>query len=127
MRRVRLTHAMKMDDPLVVGDTNQELRLPDYVAAMVVKLGNGVYLDGEPQLGPVRAEKEEKIAAGTLTQVSEESSQSEPAEREEVKKPYGNAPKSAWVRYACAVDEKMSEERAEGMTKADLMSRYGER
>lgn len=43
------------------------------------------------------------------------------------KRPYGNAPKSAWIRYACAVDPEMTEERGEGMTKADLMSKYGER
>ena len=105
----------------------RNLSLPSYIANYAVTNGFGVYMDGEPQPGPSRAElerQEEKIAAGTLTQVGEETSQPEP---EEVKKPYGNAPKSAWVRYAAAVDENMSEERAEGLTKADLMSRYGER
>ena len=116
-----------MDNPLLVGDAKDELTLPSYIAGYAVKNGLAVYMDGEPQPGPSRAElerQEAEIKAGTLTYVGESTSQPEP---EEVKKPYGNAPKSAWVRYAAAVDENMSEERAEGMTKADLMSRYGER
>lgn len=43
------------------------------------------------------------------------------------KRPYGNAPKSAWIRYGMSVDPELTEERGETMTKADLMSKYGER
>jgi hypothetical protein len=117
MRRVRLTSAMKLDDPYVVGDAGAPLTLPDHVAKGLIALGNAIYLDDEPVPGPTRAEleaKEEAISAGEVTE-------------EEVKRPVANAPKSAWIRYAVSVDEKLSEERAELMTKADLMSKYGER
>lgn len=124
MRRVRLTQAMKMDTPfLIVGDKGDILHLPHPVAQFVTTLGNGIYVDGGEKPGPSRAELEEQeasIQAGTLTKVGEETS-------EAPQRPYGNAPKSAWIRYACEVDDKMTPERAEAMTKADLMSRYGER
>lgn len=131
MRRIKLTQAMKTEAPTITGDTGAELRLPDYAAAFAVRLGNAVYVDEEPTVGPSRAElerREAEIQVGNLKKLSEPSSQSEPGEEpEEVKRPYGNAPKSAWIRYACSVDDKMTEERGDGMTKADLMSRYGER
>ena len=124
MRRVKLLRAYKMDDPLIVGDTGEELRLRDFVASFVVQQGDAIYLDEEPQPGPSRVElekQETEIQAGTLKQVSED---------EPMKRPYGNAPKAAWVRYAAHGDHGqpfMSEERAEGLTKADLMSKFGER
>jgi hypothetical protein len=132
MRLVKLTCAMKTDSPfLIVGDKDAELRLSHAAAQFVVRGGNGVYIDGgEPKPEFTRAEleqQEEKIQAGNLKQVGEETSQSADEPPEEIKKPYGNAPKSAWVRYACSVDPSMTEERGESMTKADLMSRYGER
>lgn len=136
MRRVRLTCSMKHDDPLVVGDKDAVMRLPDHAAAWAVAQGNAVYLEEPPKLGPTRAELEaEEHEVGTLKKLGEASSQTDdsPVKRalddapEPPKRPYGNAPKSAWVRYACEVDDKMTEERGEGMTKADLMSRYGER
>lgn len=118
---------MKMDSPYIVGDVDDKLTLPDYSAAFAVHSGNAKYLDSEPPPPPPRAQQErQEQEIGTLRRMGEESSQPD-SEPEEVKKPYGNAPKSAWVRYACSVDDKMTEERAETMTKADLMSRYGER
>lgn len=130
MRRIQLTQAMKMDAPgapYIVGDKDATLTLPDYAAHFAVNMGNAKYLDSEPKLPPPRAQQErQEQEIGTLRRMGEESSQPD-SEPEEVKKPYGNAPKSAWVRYACSVDDKMTEERAETLTKADLMSRYGER
>ena len=127
MRRVKLTHAMKMDTPYIVGDANEELLLRDFVAAFVVTHGNGIYIDEEPVPGPSRAVLEQQEAQiGTLKQVGEES----PEPGELMKRPYGNAPKSSWVRYAVHGDHgqpPITQERAEMMTKADLMSRYGER
>lgn len=122
MRHVRLTCAMKTDNPYIVGDADQELALPDHSAALAVRLGNAVYLDSEPKPGPTRAELEDKEEAIKLKKLS-----GEPVTEEEIKRPVANSPKSAWIRYAAAVDENMSEERAELMTKADLMSKYGER
>lgn len=119
---------MKTDFPFqIVGDANQVLHLTDPAAVFVVQLGNGVYEGDPPAPGPSRAELErqeqERLSeANTLSQVGEE-----PPAEEAPKMPYGNAPKSAWIRYACAVDSELTQERAEGMTKADLMSRYGER
>jgi hypothetical protein len=48
-----------------------------------------------------------------------------PAPSGEMKKPYGNRPKSEWIAYA--VQQGHDAEEAEGMTKTDLMSLYGER
>jgi hypothetical protein len=42
-----------------------------------------------------------------------------------LKKPYGNASKSAWIAYAIQQGEKP--DTAESMSKIDLMSKYGER
>jgi len=131
MRKVRLLAAVKTDVPYICGDKDQELRLADYTAQFAVLNKLAVYIDAEPEPGPSRAELErqeaERAAAHTLRQVSEETSQSGPGADEPPKRPYGNAPKSAWIRYACEVDERMTEERAELMSKADLISRYGER
>jgi hypothetical protein len=134
MRRVKLTSSVKMDTPLIVGDKDDILFVPDHVAEFAIRQRLGIYLEDEPKQGPTRAELEQQeaeIEAGTLKKIGEDDSQSdtdeEPAEPEEVKRPYGNAPKSAWARYAALVDPEMTEERAEGMTKADLLSRYGER
>lgn len=120
MRLVRLLCAMKTDN--VVGDKDAELRLPDYIAGGLVDRGNAVYLDAEPVPGPTRAELEAQEAARLSKDAADE-----PDEDEEVKRPYGNAPKSTWIRYACSVDPKMTQERGDGMTKADLMAKYGER
>lgn len=128
MRRVRLLCAIKTDEPRVVGDAGDELRLPDYATTLHVRLGNMEYIDGGDDSGPPpppRAELERQEAERLAALQEPKTEPSDPAEPP--KRPYGNAPKSAWVAYACAVDEKMTEERAEGMTKADLMSRYGER
>jgi hypothetical protein len=48
-----------------------------------------------------------------------------PAPSGEMKKPYSNRPKSEWIAYA--VQQGHDAEEAEGMTKNDLMSLYGER
>lgn len=135
MRRVRLTSAVKVDDPFpICGDPGDIIGLPDHAAVTVIKQGWGEYHGPPPEPGPSRAELERQEAelrqrevisrnSGTSSPVSEEDA---PAE-EPPKRPYGNAPKSAWVRYAAAVDPELTEERAESWTKADLMSRYGER
>jgi hypothetical protein len=44
---------------------------------------------------------------------------------EELKRPYGNRPKSEWIAYA--VQQGHDPDEATGLTKADLMSLYGER
>ena len=121
---------MKMDNPPVVGDIGAKIYLPDIVAASVVVAGNGVYVDGDDHDLPDRLTHD---LPGTLTHVGEETSQPEPEPEgessEPPKRPYTNAPKSAWVEYAShpATPKNISAERAEGMTKVDLISRYDER
>jgi hypothetical protein len=148
MRRVKLTSAVKMDAPfIIVGDQNAVLVLDEARAAFLVVNKLGVY-EGDPfDIGPTRAELEAEEARihrvpivkredGDLipdkpTVIDPADLTSDP-EAHEPKRPYGNAPKSAWIRYAVAMSGKkgcpvITEERAEEMSKADLMSRYGER
>lgn len=123
MRRIQLTRGIKLSDVLT-GDKGAILRVLDHDAKNLVAMGFAVHLDAEPVLGPPRAELEALEAARLAKDAAGEPSVDEP---EEVKRPYGNAPKSAWVHYACSVDPKMTQERGDGMTKADLMAKYGER
>jgi hypothetical protein len=136
MRHVKLLCAMKTDAPFViVGDKDAILRLTEPAAKFAVRQGNAVYLDDdEYQSRPTRAELEfEEAKTRNAEQVRD--TLDLPGENEEVKRPYGNAPKSAWIRYAVYADSKldpppanpMTTERGEGLTKADLMSKYGER
>ncbi len=139
MRRVKLTCAMKTDEPPIVGDKDDKLTLPDYAAAHAVMLGNAIYLDSKSfENAPTRAEleaqeieikkREDLIPENrTVLDPADLVGEDDRAEAEKPKRPYGNAPKSAWARYAVAVDQELTRERAEGMTKADLMSRYGSR
>lgn len=137
MRKVRLTSAVKLDSPPVCGDINDEPILPTPTAAFLVNNKLAVWVGGNveiepPNPGPTRAQLEaEEAKHGTLKRLDDEDKVvTEPDEDKVVeppKKPYGNAPKSAWVRYAVAIDGELSEERAEDMTKADLMSKYGSR
>lgn len=133
MQRVRLTCAVKHDSPYIVGDVNDILTLSTPVAQFAVVNKFGVYHGGEIDApGPSRSAleaEEAAIKAGGLKTLDEtrEAENQPPTEPEEVKRPYGNAPKSAWIRYAVSIDSELSEERAEDMTKADLMSKYGSR
>jgi hypothetical protein len=127
MQRVRLTCAVKHDAPLIVGDTGDILTLSDAVAVFAVNNKFGVYHGGPiDSPGPSRGQLEALEAEaqrGTLEPLKP----SDEKVAEPPKRPYGNAPKSAWARYAAAVDPEMTVERAEDMTKADLMSKYGSR
>lgn len=129
MRAVRIIQAVALFSPyVIVGDLGALLCLPDAAGEFAVTQGYAV--DTDPANLPPPAPVQGPDTAGTLSKLGEESSQAEPEEPEEAeppKKPYGNAPKSAWAAYAAAVDPEMTVERAEGLTKADLMSRYGER
>jgi hypothetical protein len=134
MQRVKLTSAVKSDDPFIVmGDAGDTLTLITPAAEWVVRQGNGEFVGGEiDKPGPSRAELEAAEAQhGTLKPLGDDDKVVEPEDDDKVveppKKPYGNAPKSAWARYAADVDPEMTLERAEDMTKADLMSKYGSR
>lgn len=130
MQRVKLTSAVKHDSPYIVGDVNDILTLSAPVAVFAVANKYGVYY-GDPidDPGPTRAQLEaEEAQHGTLKTLDETRvEEDKPPEPEVVKRPYGNAPKASWVRYAVSIDSELTEERAEDMTKADLMSKYGSR
>jgi hypothetical protein len=152
MRRVKLLMAVKLDNPYLVGDKGATLLLADYLADFAVRNKFGEYAGAPLEPGPARAELEaEEARIGTLKRLGEPQEipvakrgdgdlipeertvidpaglVTDPGAHEPPKRPYGNAPKSAWIRYAVSVDPGMTEERGELMTKADLMSRYGAR
>jgi hypothetical protein len=141
-----------MDAPyLITGDKDTVLTLTTPCADWVVGQTLGVY-ESDEEIGPTRAELEareiEIVKRPDAPEFPDERTVIDPGDllgeegRREAdgdlgdmppsaysapKRPYGNAPKSAWVRYAVAVDAGLTEERAETWTKADLMSKYGSR
>lgn len=153
MSRIRLLTAVKMDSPALVGDENDVLTVTQDAGKFAVSHGLAEWIDWEKEPKPlftradlerheaeVAAAAQAAASAGSLQKMQfpgEEQKPEPPADVPEVteavqgeeplKRPYGNAPKSAWQRYACAVDSELTPERAETMTKADLMSKYGER
>jgi hypothetical protein len=138
-----LLTAVKMDKPYLVGDERAELMVSTSTAAWAIrnKLAEGI--GGSMEVGPTRAELEAQEAARLAADPSTQAlAFAEDREADEVaaeddrelrpKRPYGNAPKSAWAQYAVdmgGIDgcPDITIERAEEMTKADLMSRYGAR
>ncbi len=131
MRRVLLTCAVRMDEPPICGDVDSVLLLQEGHAEFAVNQKLGVYYPGE-DTGPTRAELEREEHARLIARDADGDSPVERAldgveEPEEIKQPYGNSPKSSWIRYACSIDPELTEERGELMTKADLMSKYGSR
>lgn len=149
MRRVKFTTAVKMDRPYIVADLNAELTLDDATADFAVRNKFGEYVGPPQEVGPTRAELEAaeearlaetyKTATGQDWNDPGDEPDGQPVpevagapDSPEPKRPYGNAPKSAWADYAvkmsgikgCPV---ITMERAEEMSKADLMSRYGAR
>ncbi len=126
VRQVRIIQAVKTDHPFVIiGDVNDTLLLPEYAADWAVTQGYAVETGVIPVVqthADLIPDKPRVIDPAVL--VSDPDAHEEP---EPPKRPYGNQPKSMWATYAAAVDPDMTVERAEGMTKADLMSQYGER
>ena len=119
MISIRMLMAVKSDAPFLVADAGAVIVTDEATAAFAVRQDWAVPVEGF-QAVPESADLQE--------QAREETSQVETEDDPEPpKRPYGNAPKDAWIEYAAAVDPEMSRERALGMTKADLMSRYGER
>jgi len=152
MRRVKFTSAVKMDRPYIIADMNAELTLDDTTAAFAVHNKLGEYVGAPLEVGPTRAELEaqEEARIGTLKRLAEgpnDATWNDPGSEPdgqpvpevagapnspEPKRPYGNAPKSAWIKYAVDMSgirgcPEITIERAEEMSKADLMSRYGAR
>src|ERR1700733_10716750 len=150
MRRGYFTRAVKMDPPYIVADMDATLALDEAPADFAVVNKLGVHVGGAFDIGPTRAELEaEEARIGTLTKLGEarevpvvkrEDGDLIPEERTvidpadltsdpeahervtEPKRPYGNAPKSAWIRYAVGMSgikgcPVITEEGAEEMSK----------
>jgi hypothetical protein len=147
MRRVKFTTAVKMDRPYIVADKGSELTLDDATADFAVHNKLGEYVGPPQEVGPTRAELEAQEAA-RLYKTATGQDWNDPGHEPdgqpvpevagvpeapvEPKRPYGNAPKSAWADYAVKMSgikgcPAITIERAEEMSKADLMSRYGAR
>ncbi len=129
MIQVRIIQAIKADDPyIVVGDVGALIELHAPAADWAVTQGYAVYTGHVPvvQREPLIPEERKVIDPRDLLgpEGQKEADEETP---EPPKRPYGNQPKALWAEYAVAVDPELSLERALGMSKADLMSQYGER
>jgi hypothetical protein len=128
VRQVRIIQAVKTDHPFVIiGDVNDTLLLPEYEADWAVTQGYAAYTGITFEEAKEQNAQQVADILDVPREVSSQSEPEEPAEPEPPKRPYGNAPKSSWVAYVVAVEPEMTVERAEGMSKADLMSGWGQR
>jgi hypothetical protein len=106
--------------PLMVSPTDGVIDgVPDELAWEAVAIGLASYADGD---GP----KPDQESGLTIDDLQSEVVEEIPDDGT-VKRPYGNATKSAWISYALTVDPELTEEAATGMSKVQLMSAYGER
>jgi hypothetical protein len=124
-----------------VGDAGAQFLVEDDVAAEAVASGLLEYTPGDEHNTAVpvydpdadspiqhaldEVPEDERPREMTIEERYAELSDGTPAEPEELKRPYGNRPKSEWVDYAISKGHDPDE--ATGLTKADLMSLYGER
>lgn len=115
--------------PPIVGVVDDVLRLEDNTADYAIENGYAVPFVPTPDLPPVGYDREtgeivheEPAPAPAVGQPKE----GEPEQdSDELKKPYGNRPKSEWAAYA--VSKGANPETVEEMTKNELMAEYGER
>ena len=99
-RRVVLTCAINMPGK-ICGDKDSIMDVPEQVARDMTSLGNVIMFDDLPE--------------------------PEPEPVPELKCPYTNAPKRAWIEYALSIDPELDQVAAMEMTKAQLQNKYGER
>jgi hypothetical protein len=102
--------------------------VPDHIADDIVRLGNAVITEGEP-VAELPAEPPswymgEVPPGGSLPG---EQQPAVPEDDEPMKRPWGNATKAAWVRWALHQDPELTAEAAGDMSKVQLMTKYGER
>lgn len=136
MKRIRVVQQHILADIPPFGAVVTE---NDDRAAELVDSGFAVY-EGEqpkedwgfpdPDIIPVTevppvTEKPELIDSVQVREPSKETGLISEEAPEPLKRPYANAPKSSWVAWA--VSQGADEDEASGLTKAELMSRYGER
>jgi hypothetical protein len=133
----------------IVADYNTVIHgVPDDLALQLVRMGNAVILgeDGDPvpmdrmqQLteewapvvaaGPDPRPEPEPVYSSLTDENPTQMSLKVPdtTEPQEMKCPYGNASKPAWVKWALYSDPELTEEAAMEMSKNQLQATYGER
>lgn len=130
MRTVRITHSNWVNDWLAGDDGDMRL-LTDQQAYEAVELHHlAVYTDNGPELvSSPQAVPVVKIEPGLefpeeprAADIPEDSGEQPTAE---MKMPWSNASKAAWIDWAA--HQGADPEQAAALTKNELMSRYGER
>ena len=136
MKAVRLTRANGVNER-IRGDAHTVLIVEDADADEAVRQELAVYapeydpgvpaqeipiVKKEPAIDPADVLDYIEAAEARLNEL--EKVLTDPAEPE-MKRPYGNASKAAWIDWA--VHSGCDAEEAAGLTKTELMSRYGER
>lgn len=133
--------------PPYIGGAGAQFLVEDDEAVQAVASGMLEYIPGDEhnEIAPAEVPEHEKPREMTLEERYAEilnadgspradlfaeggpvEQQETPAPSDEpLKKPYGNQPKSLWIAYAIQQGE--DPETAESMSKADLMSKHGER
>lgn len=101
------------------GDIGQVLSASDEKAADLVSSGDAVYVDGVEPVREIPNTEQPDPVSEVLPSKTEEA--------EKLKRPYGNATKDEWRKYALATDPDLTEEAAADMSKVQLMQAYGER
>jgi hypothetical protein len=148
MKGVRLTRASGIDG--WVGEAGTRFLVPDDVARDAVASGLLEYIpedehnsvpivkveraqlpdpDEKPREMTIEERYAEMLNADGSPRADLFEQEPEPVTADEtpkeLKKPYGNRPKAEWIAYA--IQQGHDPDEAEGSTKADLMSLYGER
>lgn len=139
---VTVIRALKLETPFAITAARGErVSLSEEAAAWAVRHNFAIYyslpravqpltkvLDPPPDPEPIPlVKRSEDLIPETPSKLDPVDLVTDPEAPKPMKRPYGNAPKNAWIDYAVSVDEGLTRERAEMMTKSDLMSRYGER
>lgn len=138
MKTIRTTCSMLVP---IVADYGAVIEgVPDELACQLARMGNAVILGGrddpEPAADALKRLSDEwapVMAAGPEPRepaepAIEEAKAIEEAEAPgELKRPYGNAAKAAWIRWALYSDPDLTQEAASEMSKVQLMTAYGER
>jgi hypothetical protein len=124
-----MARTLALHDYSFMAGVGEELSVSDEQADALVNRGNAVYLDGVPVREILITEHPVTGTGGNsgTEYTFGETAPVVPAVPEELKRPWGNATKGEWIKYALAADPDLTEEAANDMSKVQLMQAYGER